>query len=1004
VRVAVRCRPLSKNEISRGSQPIVEIVGPTELVIAPPVETARRGEEKFTFDHVYGADSTQDQVFGDIGIGLVTRTLDGFNSTLFAYGQTGSGKTFTMMGDETSDPFSASPGIDGKKSESNPLSGVIPRVTIELFDQVDKALAMEREASTHEDIEIQVTISYLEIYNEDIHDLLNPKDSGSLKIREHPEEGIYVENLCQLVVGAATDVGRLVGQGNSIRAVAATQMNERSSRSHSVLTMAVQQRKTEQIEEMTRQSLLGAKLNLVDLAGSERVSKTGVQGQQLKEGAAINTSLMALGSVINALSEGKYVNYRNSKLTRLLQESLGGNASTVMLAAISPADYNYDETMSTIRYAQRAKKITNKVSRNEDVHEKMVRELQEEIERLKAQLEQQADVAGGPAQSEANLSEREKIELEQKLADLEKKNEDTWQQRMRERERLTQELEAERQANLGRALGDIIGDVKQRKLQTLQKINVQQQRRATLSKDVKRLKQDLNKYTALVNKRAEEYEQVQKERETLLSLGLPGTDALADELAQRFLAIEQADSAQKEAKRSIKSVNLEIQQVDRLIQDLKADLVASSALLQDNDRIRKRIQEEEMAKWAKEKEQLLAREKEELREQAKSLAAANVQAAQQKAAATAVELDQVRKKLEVSEGELETTKQSNSGKEKFRSALVKIDKLRIARLKEELREAKETATIRAMELEQGRQEAELLNKRMALLETENRSLLDSVEISQLETRELRHEAEEVRRQQQDSMQALADAESEISELTQALQVERAAKTLMELELREVRQTMDQLESERTAIEFDHAIADGSHFEPLAAAPSGGGLGVGGGGDMSVGDGGKTSSTPDQGAGEDGDADEDYEDDEFLTEAMAVVLMEADGEQQAPDPHLDEQSPVDARTLANSPFEAPRQHQAEDHHATAHLPTPGGSSKLSDKAQKIANEKIHDIIAQHQAEQQALTRRLAAQKQQQRDKLKAKLDAKRSARKAEMERLRLDEETKKAGRGGVDCGR
>lgn len=132
--------------------------------------------------------------------------------------------------------------------------------------------------------------------------------------------------------------------------------------------------------------MLAAKLNLVDLAGSERASKTGAQGQQLREGAAINTSLMALGSVINALSEGKFVNYRNSKLTRLLQESLGGNAATVMLAAVSPADYNFDETMSTIRYAQRAKKITNKVTRNEDVHEKVVRELQNEIESLKRQL------------------------------------------------------------------------------------------------------------------------------------------------------------------------------------------------------------------------------------------------------------------------------------------------------------------------------------------------------------------------------------------------------------------------------------------------------------------------------------------------------------------------------------------------------------------------------------------------------------------------------------------
>ena len=203
----------------------------------------------------------------------------------------------------------------------------------------------------------------------------------------------YIHYLLQ-IVRDSNDLMKLIYQGNAVRRVAATKMNDSSSRSHSVFTIKVEQKTvTELPGGLTREQTVKAKVNLVDLAGSERAAKTGASGATLKEGANINLSLMALGNVINMLSEGaarqgkKVIPYRDSKLTRLLQESLGGNSMTVMIAAISPADYNYSETMSTLKYAYRAKSIANAVTRNEDNNERMIRDLQSQIEELKRKLQ-----------------------------------------------------------------------------------------------------------------------------------------------------------------------------------------------------------------------------------------------------------------------------------------------------------------------------------------------------------------------------------------------------------------------------------------------------------------------------------------------------------------------------------------------------------------------------------------------------------------------------------------
>lgn len=269
---------MSRKEIERGCDNIVTV---TNNVLTIKGVDSQHEEKVFTFDYVYDSTITQAAVYQDLGHPVVNQALDGFNGTIFAYGQTGSGKTFSMMG------------YDENK-------GIIPQLNDELWVLINERLRGIKESTT----QFFLTVSFLEVYNEDIKDLLNPSDK-KLKIHESPSEGIYVEGLAELVVKDASDVIRLIYQGNAVRHVGATQMNDQSSRSHSVFTIKIEQRSLTQTANIQREVLIKAKLNLVDLAGSERASKTNATGDRLKEGANINKSLMTLGNVINALSEGK---------------------------------------------------------------------------------------------------------------------------------------------------------------------------------------------------------------------------------------------------------------------------------------------------------------------------------------------------------------------------------------------------------------------------------------------------------------------------------------------------------------------------------------------------------------------------------------------------------------------------------------------------------------------------------------------------------------------------
>ncbi|XP_058813246.1 osmotic avoidance abnormal protein 3 [Topomyia yanbarensis] len=364
VKVVVRCRPMNKREQQAGCKNITQIDNAAVNLDNPNDKSAP--QKSFKFDSAYGYAATTENIYSDICYPLVESVLEGYNATIFAYGQTGCGKSHTMQG-TTYNLAAADP------NNANNI-GIIPRS----FEHVFEAIAVAS------DMRYLVLASYLEIYNETIRDLLQPSSAGAtgLAIKEVPGEGVTVQGLSMHTIHGMKECIELLEAGAKNRIVGATLMNIESSRSHSIFTISLEQMSTNQGQHAV---IKRGKLNLVDLAGSERQSKTGATGERFKEATKINLSLSALGNVISALVDGKtkHVPYRDSKLTRLLQDSLGGNTKTLMIACISPADSNYDETLSTLRYANRAKNIANKPKVNEDPKDTMLREYQQEIQRLK---------------------------------------------------------------------------------------------------------------------------------------------------------------------------------------------------------------------------------------------------------------------------------------------------------------------------------------------------------------------------------------------------------------------------------------------------------------------------------------------------------------------------------------------------------------------------------------------------------------------------------------------
>ncbi|XP_027197078.2 kinesin-like protein KIF13A isoform X2 [Dermatophagoides pteronyssinus] len=452
VKVAVRIRPFSRREIELETKCVVEVKGDqtilhysappqqqlTTTTITTPVVSSAKGTQSgspqpqqqqqqpqqnstlrppkiFTFDHCFWSFNksdphyaSQEDVFQNLGHSILDSAFQGYNACIFAYGQTGSGKSYTMMGSATE-------------------KGLIPRLCDSIFERIQNLTKEDPNSN------FKLEVSYMEIYNEKVHDLLDPVGSRhSLKVREHNILGPYVDGLSTLAVSSFDEINSLMAEGNKSRTVASTNMNSESSRSHAVFTLTLTCSIYDPVANVVGERV--SKMSLVDLAGSERAIKTGAVGERLKEGSNINKSLTTLGLVISKLADQasgrnrkeQFVPYRDSVLTWLLKDNLGGNSKTIMISTISPAADSYEETLSTLRYADRAKRIVNHAIINEDPNNRIIRELRQEVEQLREQL----------------IHATVNTDLQERLAESEKlirEMEQTWEDKLRRTEKIHQE-------------------------------------------------------------------------------------------------------------------------------------------------------------------------------------------------------------------------------------------------------------------------------------------------------------------------------------------------------------------------------------------------------------------------------------------------------------------------------------------------------------------------------------------------------------------------------------
>eukprot|EP00771_Trimastix_marina_P000712 gnl/Trimastix_PCT/1739.p1 GENE.gnl/Trimastix_PCT/1739~~gnl/Trimastix_PCT/1739.p1 ORF type:complete len:727 (-),score=278.09 gnl/Trimastix_PCT/1739:139-2319(-) len=603
VKVAVRCRPFNGREKERNARLIIQMDGPMTIIENPnpksdPVTGEVKDEDrytKFTFDYSYFWDTQQVSVYQDLGISCLEKAFEGYNATIFAYGQTGAGKSFSMTG---------APG----------LPGIIPQMNEGMFERIRAAPP---------NMQYLVSVSFLEIYNEEIRDLLDPTHTN-LKVRQHPSLGIFVENLCELTVNSNDRIIELMDQGNAARQVAATSMNAVSSRSHSVFTIKLEQKDK---DDPTNKGLT-AKVNLVDLAGSERQKSTGATGARLAEGAAINKSLSALGKVISALADPKkkkgHIPYRDSKLTRILQESLGGNTQTTMVCALSPADINYDETLSTLKYANAAKKIQNKSKRNEDENTRIIRELRQEIEKLRNQLS--GDVTspsgGGP------VDEERIHRMQGMIQDLELAKQQTWD----EKERMSQLYEEQRKQNMMRdgIYQVVMKNLKQQNQQLLDRISAMQQEKQELRSQYGDQKKTM---TDLKSRLESEIEAFHREGGVESEHGQERLESIKG-MQQELIAT----TAQ------LKETRVRMKQADEKAKNERHEFHANRMLLQDDHEYRAQIEREEREKVVQEMESK-RREMEEEKKRMRAQFKKRVEAAgreHQEALETEQKLDQER--------------------------------------------------------------------------------------------------------------------------------------------------------------------------------------------------------------------------------------------------------------------------------------------------------------------------------------------------------------------------
>lgn len=395
VKVAVRVRPMNNLEISKGSKVVVEVNKENNQVSVMKGEGTDEDQKSFQFDYVYDSDSIQRNVYDEVAFPIIESVLEGYNGTIFAYGQTGCGKTHTMIG------------RDNGKDNSD--LGIIPNA----FNHIINYIKGVQDSSK----KFLVRSSFIEIYNEEVRDLLLSSPSNKkLELREDPKSGLFIKDLSILEIHSFNDMNKLMNLGSKNRHIGETSMNAQSSRSHCIFTVYIEI--ADLSDQSEKKKIKAGKLNLVDLAGSERQSKTHTTGKALDEAKKINLSLTALSNVINSLVDQKnHIPYRDSKLTRLLQDSLGGNTKTVMIAAVSPSSFNYDETLSTLRYAARANTIKNAPKINEDPKDAKLRQYEEEIKQLRLMINGNGEIRSTDGNFKAVDNEKE--QLYRKIRELE---------------------------------------------------------------------------------------------------------------------------------------------------------------------------------------------------------------------------------------------------------------------------------------------------------------------------------------------------------------------------------------------------------------------------------------------------------------------------------------------------------------------------------------------------------------------------------------------------------
>ncbi|KAI5617039.1 kinesin-like protein KIF3C [Silurus asotus] len=568
VKVVVRSRPLNRKEEASGYESIVDLdVKVGQVALRNPRAAPGEPYKTFTFDAVYDAGSKQSDLYDESVRPLVDSVLRGFNGTVLAYGQTGTGKTYTMQGEW----------LEAERR------GIMPSSFEHIFTHISRS----------QNQQYLVRASYLEIYQEEIRDLLTSDHSKRLELKESPESGVYVRDLSSYVAKNVKEMEHVLNAGNRTRSVGATDMNERSSRSHAIFSVTVE---CSQPGPDGRNHIRVGKLNLVDLAGSERQSKTGARGERLKEATKINLSLSALGNVVSALADGRgaHVPYRDSKLTRLLRDSLGGNAKTVMVATLGPASYNYEETLTTLRYANRAKNIKNVPRVNEDPKDALLREFQLEIARLKAQLQRR-----GMLNAQRKRRFRKSTDHEANTDDLdedddeddeenEDKDEDEDDEEKLEKE--AQEFMKEQQEKLEQEKEAIVDDrslVAEEKVKLLEEkermmgdLKKEQEATALLTSKFKAMESKLlvggkniidhtnEQQKMLEQKRQEIAEQTRSEREMQQQMLLQDEETL--ELRETFTSLQQEVEAKT---KKLKKLYAKLQSVKAEIQDVNDEHV-----------------------------------------------------------------------------------------------------------------------------------------------------------------------------------------------------------------------------------------------------------------------------------------------------------------------------------------------------------------------------------------------------------------------------------------------